>query len=216
MKIYLRDIDPDQYYSDHLKGSEILRASTWDPIKQPDACIDHYLFTTFEKVREMAGGTPVTLNSAFRNFIPLGGSKKSAHLRGLAFDIGLTKKQLSNFRTALVDYFLSDWTEGDFPCAGLGVYTWGVHVDVDYHLGFSDWQVKDRPDIWVGIRHWGDLILERSTKKKEDGAQKHSHNYTPERQELILDVVKKNAFLIFLPLSVAAFWFFFMREKQKN
>jgi hypothetical protein len=215
MKIYLRDIDPDHYYSDHLKGSEILRASTWDPKKQPDACIDDQLFTTFEKVREFAGGTPVTLNSAFRNFIPLGGSKKSAHLRGLAFDIGLSKKQLSNFRLALVDYLCSDWVPGDVPIAGLGVYTWGIHVDVDFDLGFSAWQPKGRPDCWVKVRHWGDLILERSTEKK-DGAQKHSDNYTPERQELILDVVKKNAFLIFLPLSVAAFWFFFMREKQKK
>ena len=215
MKIYLRDIDPDQYYSDHLKGSEILRASTWDPKKQPDACIDDELFLIFENIRKLAGGTPVTLNSAFRNFIPLGGSKKSAHLRGLAFDIGLTKKQLSNFKLAFVDYLLGNWDSQYFPIAGLGVYSWGVHIDVDFQLGFSVWQPKGRPESWTLLRHWGDLILERSTEKK-DGAQKHSDNYTPERQELMIDVVKKNAFLIFLPLSVAAFWFFFMREKQKK
>jgi hypothetical protein len=215
MKIYLCDIDPDQYYSDHLKGSEILRASTWDPKKQPDACIDSDLFIAFEKVRELAGGTPVTLNSAFRNFIPLGGSKKSAHLRGLAFDIGLTKKQMLNFRQGIQDWVLSVGGSTDFPLCGLGIYTWGVHVDIDLDLGFSMWQIKGRPDESFPLRHWGDLIFERSTEKK-DGAQKHSDNYTPERQELILDVVKKNAFLIFLPLSVAAFWFFFMREKQKK
>lgn len=210
MKIYLRDIEPDRYYSDHLKGSEILRASTWDPKKQPDACIDDQLFTIFEKVRELAGGTPVTLNSAFRNFIPLGGSKKSAHLRGLAFDIGLTKKQLNNLRVNSLELI------EDNNICGLGIYTWGVHVDCDESLGFSMWQGKNRPDVYFPIRHWGDLFFERSKEPPGTGNIKHSDNYTTERQELMIDVIKKNAFLIFLPLSVAAFWFFFMREKQKS
>jgi len=123
-------------------------------------------------VRKYSGGQPAKINSAFRNFIPKGGSKNSAHLRGNALDIGLNAEQKKELKANLAD-FLNDATA--FGLKGFGVYNWGVHVDVDDVLPVENYwgYIPDGATAarWAGyIRHWGKEWLTPLYKDGETGA----------------------------------------------
>lgn len=148
--IFLEQIDPTKRYSEHLTGSEILSASTFTP--GTSAAIDERLPRLFEVFRKFAGSTPVKLNSAFRNFIPVGGSNNSSHLRGKAFDLGLTSDQLKTLKSNLGEALNEAYALG---LCGFGVYAWGVHVDCDDTLSRPNYWSSPDGSFSQKIRHWG-------------------------------------------------------------
>lgn len=94
--------------------------------KKCDAApLDMRLVGALQELREKVG-VPVHINSAVRcvwNNRRAGGKKNSAHLRGIAADIWcdeLTPVELRRFAEAVPA----------FDNGGIGIYDWGIHVDV--------------------------------------------------------------------------------------
>lgn len=196
MEIPLSSIVPDSDYSDHLSGSEILSASTYGP--NDKAVIDTALFDLFELVRHYSGGNPARLNSAFRNFIPAGGSKNSSHLRGKAFDIGLSSGQMNTLKKNIRPFMSAATAAG---LCGFGVYDWGVHIDVDNSLPIKNrYTVPNCKDCEVyKIRHWGRSPWFISLTGSQPVSLSSDEKYNPgEDGQHISDKEKRTGFVFLL------------------
>lgn len=210
--IDLKDINPDANLSEHFTAAEVLRESTFSD--NDNAVIADSLFPIAELVREKAGGTPVSINSAFRNFVPPGGSKNSAHLRGNALDIGLNKKQRETLKSNLVAFMEDAFGLG---LKGFGVYSWGVHIDVDTTLPIkNEWGIDDtvnKKGAWYGpIRFWGQPWLKKNGTK-EVSVLMPNPDSIGHTNEMIPDRVKALSIYL-LPLSLIAAYFIYKRFKK--
>ncbi|MBN2327421.1 MAG: hypothetical protein JXR73_09720 [Candidatus Omnitrophica bacterium] len=96
------------------------------------------LVSSLQKIRDHFG-KPVHVNSGCRcaeHNRRVGGSKISQHLYGLAADIrveGATPEETARFAVTLAP----------FRDGGIGVYAWGVHLDIR-HEGPARWGRKWR------------------------------------------------------------------------
>lgn len=149
-RLKLNDIQPGDKLSDNITGAELLRASTWD---KPESSINRALFPIFELLREITGGRSAKIHSAFRNFIPIGGSKNSAHLRGNAFDVHLDAAQIKELKDNLKSFLID---ASGLGLKGFALYDWGVHIDVDDVLPVNWYYGRNNEsETWsVAIRHW--------------------------------------------------------------
>ena len=94
---------------------------------------------------------PVSVSSGFRCLIhnkKVGGAKNSLHTYGLALDLHTPKSghysNVDDFHNYVQNSFR--WKEdflGWFYMSGLGLYPWGVHIDVRHLFGM-------KPKRWVG------------------------------------------------------------------
>lgn len=120
----------DGKMSPNFSAAEVRAKSTGDLHD-----MDSNVFRLAELVRKYAGGTPVKINSAIRNFVPSGGVQDSAHMRGNALDIGLNPEQMRIFRANTTQFF----NDADGVLGGFGTYTWGVHVDTEFAKVANIW-----------------------------------------------------------------------------
>ncbi len=74
------NIAPLRQLSAHLHTREIAQKS-----HQAAKTFDAALVDLFELIRQYSGNKPIKINSAFRDYIPVGGVAYSAHMRGNAF-----------------------------------------------------------------------------------------------------------------------------------
>lgn len=212
-KILLNDIRPDQQLSEHLKGAEVLKASTWD---KPESSIDTRVFDLFELVRKHSGGKPAKFHSGFRNFIPLGGSTNSAHLRGMACDVHLDGEQLKELRLNIVSFLQEAYIQCGLK--GFAVYTWGVHVDCDDSLPITkEWTIASPTnpdyDFFGEIRHWNKPLW-LSVKKKVESKQvddKIGHE-----DEVLRDSAKKAIPIIAISFTAAVAFFVWQAYKNRK
>lgn len=89
------------------------------------APIDMKLVTALQALRDLIG-VPIIINSAVRcvrHNRRVGGVRNSRHLEGIAADIycpELSPKELAKFAAMIPE----------FDKGGIGLYDWGIHVDV--------------------------------------------------------------------------------------
>lgn len=154
------DITKDRKLAEGLTTAEIRKASYSGA---PD--IDYRLVGIFALLRKWAGNKPIRLNSAYRNYIPKNGSKVSAHLRGNAFDLGMSSIQIAELKKTLPYWFPEAYSLG---LRGLGIYSTFIHIDVEDQYITSDWRTPDGKTY--PLRHWGVTWLTRvgPTKGRPD------------------------------------------------
>lgn len=218
-RIKLNDIQPGDKLSDNITGAELLRASTWD---KPESTINSALFPIFELLRQLSGGRSAKIHSAFRNFIPAGGSKNSAHLRGNAFDVHLDAEQkkelLANLRSFLVD-------ARGLGLKGFAMYDWGVHIDVDDFLPVSWYWGKESSandgESWtVAIRHWGqDIGLKKQGRftgsvQSEDEKKNPPKDAVGHEDEQLRYHIKKALPIAAVSITLALLTFVYLRFKK--
>lgn len=111
-------MNPEAHISQHIKYKEVrckCRQCDGGFITQPT-------LELFERIREAAGGKPLTITSGFRcepyNKI-VGGVKNSYHMQGKALDIV--------FPDHIKPWEFYKICMG--KAQGAGLYSWGVHVD---------------------------------------------------------------------------------------
>lgn len=97
---------------------------------------DPLLLDGLEELRHVLGDKPIIINSACRcekHNAESGGAKTSQHLTGKAADIrvaGVTPEQLRE-----AAYKVPVFNHG-----GIGIYNWGIHVDVRGHKARWDYR----------------------------------------------------------------------------
>lgn len=216
-KLLLSDIGPDDQLTPHLKGWEILKASTWD---KPTSSMDPKVFGLFELVRKYSGGTSCAINSAFRNFIPVGGSKNSSHLRGKALDIALTKEQKEELKSNLIVFLNEAYS---FGLKGFAVYTWGVHVDCDETLPTpTEWQAGENDgsyNFFGFIRHWNKplWLKKKSEQSGFDVNGKRPAEMIGHEDEVLKDSIIKSKYLIVVGFSavvLSTLYIYFKNRKR--
>jgi len=131
--------------SPHFSRAEIRRVSS-GVLNDMDA----KLFDVAEKLRFYSGNSSVRVTSAIRDYIPTGGAKNSAHLRGNAVDIALSASQMKELQGNLLLFF--DSVVGKI--GGFGVYNWGVHIDTEQDNISRFWSIKGIPLKEYWVRHW--------------------------------------------------------------
>ena len=144
------NIDGSGNISDNFTKSEIRNASTGT---LRDISGDLPLLA--ELVRAYSGGRAVKVNSAIRNFVPAGGVKNSAHMRGNALDLSLDGQQLATLKYNMTK-FLQSAVKEYAVLGGFGIYPWGVHVDVERENITRSWADPQTPGVSFSIRHWGE------------------------------------------------------------
>lgn len=144
--------------SQHLSWAELACWNRTDKAfrtKQPGELIQVYpqewrenravvLAATFEDIRQMLGGVPITINSAFRSpeyNAHIGGAKQSQHVFGRALDI-----QHKTLRASMLFAKIREFQrDGALPLlGGLGSYRTFVHIDVRP-------KVNGRLAVWAKI-----------------------------------------------------------------
>lgn len=131
--------------TEHFTNVELQRASSGN-LKD----IDANLLPIMDWVRDVAN-EPVAVNSLIRNYIPAGGAKNSAHLRGNAVDLGMSKQAQAKFKMHL-PAFMSLYGG---QVGGIGFYSWGVHLDTEVEKATNYWQIKQLPEKDYLLRVWG-------------------------------------------------------------
>ena len=102
-----------------------------------------HLAATFEDIRAMLGGVPITISSAFRTPMynaAVGGAKLSQHVQGRALDITHASLRPLELFAAIRELQRG----GKLPLlGGLGSYSTFVHIDVRPKVG-------GRLSVWSG------------------------------------------------------------------
>jgi len=211
---YYNLLDESGRLSPHFSVSEILKESTYNVNdKYGPPKIAKSVLEIAELVREFSGGEPVSINSAFRNFVPIGGSKNSAHMRGNALDIGLNKKQIKTLKSNLAAFMTK--AQFDYGLRGFAGYSWGVHVDVDQDLPIVNTYEADNTatggGTWYGkIRHWNAPLW---LKKNVEHDQHKTGDSVGHNDEVVKEKAK-TVFVWLLPLSLIAAYFIYKRFKK--
>ena len=105
----------------------------------PHYGIKQELIDALQKLRDYAG-VAIFVNSGYRcpkRNKAVGGSKGSMHMKGLAADIWceeLTPEELKKFAEEIPE----------FANGGIGIYDWGIHVDVRGRRARWDYRTKKR------------------------------------------------------------------------
>lgn len=89
-----------------------------------------------EEVRDALGGKPLKVLSGFRCPMwnrEVGGKILSRHTDGLAFDIEFDFYKLDE---------VYDTVTTLLPRSGLGLYNWGIHIDMDTSHGKRRWDLR--------------------------------------------------------------------------
>ncbi len=115
--------------SNHLSWPELAcRAGAPYPAKWRGSRA-RILAVEFERLRELAGGKPIPIGSAYRTESHnrrVGGARKSQHVQGRALDL-----LVSGVRRAILEAALFDrLEEPGCRIRGVGYYPWGIHIDV--------------------------------------------------------------------------------------
>lgn len=150
------DITKDRKLAEGLTTAEIRNASF-----QGAKDIDSKLVSIFALLRKWAGNKPIKINSAYRNYVPKGGVKDSAHMRGNAFDLGMSADQIEKLRVTLPYWFPECWSLG---LRGLGIYNTFIHIDTEADKITNDWILQDGKSY--PLRHWGKTWLTRGGETK--------------------------------------------------
>jgi uncharacterized protein YcbK (DUF882 family) len=93
----------------------------------------------FELIREAAGGLPLRVGSAYRTESwnrKVGGSARSQHVQGRALDIYPSR---GNTNVDLLLVVMDVARRGDSKIKGIGLYPWGVHVDIRPGTRLARW-----------------------------------------------------------------------------
>lgn len=210
----ITDIKPGENLTPHLKGSEVLSACAWD---KPDSDIDERLFQIFEIVRRYAGNTPIKFHSGFRNFIPPGGSKNSAHLRGKAMDLHISKAQMNLIKSRGVEFLTELFFSHDLK--GIAVYSWGLHIDIDDTLSAdTEWmldQTNEGKGTFFGrLRHWNTPLwlkknpFQEGPSKKLSDADVAKIDKVGHEDEVLREQIKKGLPFFVLGLTATLFYIF--------
>lgn len=88
-----------------------------------DVKMNASLVANLETDLGLVGVHDYKVNSAFRNYIPKGGSKTSDHLNGNAVDIGLSLRDIASVEMSIEankSYWMGRYTQ-------IGFYPWGIH-----------------------------------------------------------------------------------------
>lgn len=182
--------------SDHLTRSEVRAKSTGSLTD-----IDAKLPVLFELVRLYGGGKPVSINSAIRNFVPSGGVKDSEHMTGTAFDLGLSSGQLQRIKDNINAFMLDFVSAGG---VGLGVYSWGLHVDTGFRSPAKYWWGNNSGE-WP-IRHWGNGFFGLHRSDPIAPLQYSSDNIDVDVEQISDDEAHKVGILPYLLGLVLAFF----------
>jgi len=141
------------YLSEHLTRSEV-RAKSTGLLRDIDARLPQL----FELVRQYSGGLPIKINSAIRNFVPDGGVKRSEHMLGNAFDLGMLANQIKILRQNSKEFIEAVAYVMDGNTFGIGIYPWGVHIDTDgQNKANKYWASPDGGNEYL-MRHWSDGV----------------------------------------------------------
>ena len=117
---YSRSQDGEKRLTRHFKVKEFACSDGSDPI-----FIARALPLVLEYIRTRVG-KPVVINSAYRTpgkNQAVGGAVHSQHLYGTAADLGAVAGYTPAEMAAIAREIMVDW-------GGVGVYPWGIHVDV--------------------------------------------------------------------------------------
>ena len=117
---YSRSQDGEKRLTRHFKVKEFACSDGSDPI-----FIARALPLVLEYIRTRVG-KPVVINSAYRTpgkNQAVGGAVHSQHLYGTAADLGTVAGYTPAEMAAIAREIMVDW-------GGVGVYDWGIHVDV--------------------------------------------------------------------------------------
>lgn len=117
---YSRSQDGEKRLTRHFKVKEFACSDGSDPI-----FIARALPLVLEYIRTRVG-KPVVINSAYRTpgkNQAVGGAVHSQHLYGTAADLGTVAGYTPAEMAAIAREVMPDW-------GGVGVYDWGIHVDV--------------------------------------------------------------------------------------
>ena len=101
------------------------------------------IVAVFETVRRRCGGNPIPIACCYRtpeHNREVGGGEHSQHLLGRAMDLHTPSRMTaSEFRN-----IVREIAENDHRIGGLGLYDWGVHVDVRDRKADGDYAFWDR------------------------------------------------------------------------
>nr|WP_325301907.1 D-Ala-D-Ala carboxypeptidase family metallohydrolase [uncultured Dysosmobacter sp.] len=117
---YSRSQDGEKRLTRHFKVKEFACSDGSDPV-----FIARALPLVLEYIRTRVG-KPVVINSAYRTpgkNQAVGGAVHSQHLYGTAADLGTVAGYTPAEMAAIAREIMPDW-------GGIGVYPWGIHVDV--------------------------------------------------------------------------------------
>jgi len=129
----------DRWQIKHFVADELVKLSNgnWEGpniVPPPVRMLDTIEMTikTADEIRDK-WGAPIRVNSGYRPPLYnklIGGSDNSAHMYFFALDLYPINGQVEKFHDLVVPYFNGEF-EGDTVIpSGLGLYDWGVHIDV--------------------------------------------------------------------------------------
>ena len=108
--------------SEHFDSSEFACKCGCGGLEE-GAGIDRRLVDVLENMRQFLG-VPLEINSGYRcpaHNLSVGGVWNSQHTKGTAADVALPEGMDAEYLAVVAEKFGAD---------GIGVYDWGVHVDV--------------------------------------------------------------------------------------
>ena len=89
-----------------------------------------------EEIRKALGNNPLIVLSGYRCPMwnkEIGGKIHSRHLEGLAMDIQISFYELDGIYDIITKLL---------PFSGLGLYNWGIHIDMDTSHGKRRWDAR--------------------------------------------------------------------------
>jgi len=141
-------IENDNMLSEHLSAAEVRAVS---PAGWHD--IDAALPQIFEIVRKYSGGKPLKLTDAGRNPGDVKNSaENSAHFRGNALDIKMSKAALRQLKANLAEFMKEATGKGLY---GFGVYPGHVHVDTEFE-NVKYYYTVPGVGYDYALRHWSE------------------------------------------------------------
>lgn len=99
-------------------------------------CIHEKILLKAEEIRAVLGDKPLTIQSGYRCNKwneQVGGKVWSRHIEGLALDIKFDFYELDE---------VYDKVTKLLPFSGLGLYNWGIHIDMDTSHGKRRWDSR--------------------------------------------------------------------------
>lgn len=118
-----------------IKISENFYLSEFQSPDTKEVKIEEKLVNLLEEFREQVN-RPLIINSGYRTHehnVKVGGSPKSQHMEGSAVDIRIIEGYTSVEMADMAEKVGFD---------GIGIYNWGIHVDVRGYPAQWDWRGK--------------------------------------------------------------------------
>ena len=146
--LFLNIKDVSRHLTKNFSTKEVIKAS--HPEENSDIVfLDQKVINVAQYIRD-ALNAPVGINSAFRspefNATLEGSVKNSQHLSGRALD--LSSKDIVEFMEIAKETKNEHWVKMyDLGLRGLGLYSWGVHIDSRESINVAFWDYRKKKEL---------------------------------------------------------------------